>query len=134
MNGDIDKYLAGHLKQIVMEEEDVRAMAGEALDKACAIASNLAAKYNIGRVYLFGSLARGEFNLSSDIDLAVEGIPEEQYLKAYGLAENISAPFKIDLVLLESADSSLRECVLKEGRLLYDCQGEKNNPAKKTGG
>ncbi len=125
MQCDFDKYLTGHLKQIAREEEDLRRITKMALEKACEIASNLAVKYNVNRIYLFGSLARGDFQLSSDIDLAVEGVSEELYLKAYGLAESIAAPFKVDLVLLEGAKTSLRKCVLREGKLLYDFQGKK---------
>lgn len=134
LNGDIDQYVAGHLKQAAEEEKKVQAAAALALDKAMVIVTDLVSRYSIDRVYLFGSLAQGLFDLESDIDLAVEGMPEEEYLKAYGIAENIAAPFKVDLVLLESARASLKECVLKEGRLLYDRQGEKNSPAEKATG
>jgi len=129
---DINKYLAGHLKQIAREEEDLRLLTEEALKKAYEIASHLAIKYNVDKVYLFGSLARDDFQLCSDIDLAVEGVPEELYFRVCALAENIAAPFKVDLVLLEGAGMSLRKCVLKEGKLLYDFQGEKNHSAEKT--
>lgn len=42
----------------------------------------LAKKYHLRKVYLFGSLAEGLFLKGSDIDLAVEGMDFEDYLKA----------------------------------------------------
>ncbi len=44
---DINKYLAGHLKQIAREEEDLRLLTVKALKKAYETASNLAIKYNV---------------------------------------------------------------------------------------
>ena len=35
-------------------------------------------------VYLFGSLARGEFDENSDIDLAVKGLPRGKYFEVGG--------------------------------------------------
>ena len=42
---------------------------GEVLREIC----DLAEKYHIQKVILFGSRARGDFKRTSDIDLAVEG-------------------------------------------------------------
>lgn len=128
----LDKYLAGHIEQIAREEEEIKALSRQALEKAQLIAVGLVEKYQVSRVYLFGSLARGDFRLDSDIDLALEGLPEELFLKAYGLAEAQAEPFKVDLVLLEGALKSLRECVFKEGQLLYDLKGEKDSSPKKA--
>lgn len=40
-------------------------------------------------VYLFGSLTTEMFELESDIDIAVKGLLEEHYYKAYRIAEDI---------------------------------------------
>lgn len=134
MQDETSKYLAGHMKQIAREEEDLRSLSRTAMEKALKIASKLAVNYGARRVYLFGSLAREDCHPGSDIDLAAEGVPEELYLKAYGVAESIAGPFKVDLLFLEGAKESLKECVLKEGKLLYDFQGKKNNSFKETSG
>ena len=117
---DFEKYLTGQLKQIAREEEELQVIVGQAKEKAGRIADLLVEKYDVSRVWLFGSLLHGNFHFHSDIDLAVEGIPEENYLKAYGIVEDVAAPLRVDLVLLENALPSLRECILKEGKLLYD--------------
>lgn len=117
---EFEKYLTGQLMQIAREEEELRKYVKQAEEKAGVIADMLAKKCVVSRVWLFGSLAHGYFDFHSDIDFAVEGLPEENYLKAYGIAEDIAAPVKVDLVLLETALPSLRDCILKEGKLLYD--------------
>lgn len=130
---ELEKYLEGHLKQIAREEEELQKHAGEAMEKAGMIASKLAETFNVSRIYLFGSLAWDSFQIDSDIDLAVEGLPEELFLKAYGVAENIAGSFKVDIVLLENAVPSLRKLVIEEGTVIYDLRREKDFPPKKAG-
>ena len=48
---------------------------GEVLREIC----DLAEKYHIQKVILFGSRARGDFKRTSDIDLAVEGGEVESF-------------------------------------------------------
>ena len=117
---EFERYLAGQLMQITREEEELKKFIKQAEEKARVIAALLSKKYVLSRIWLFGSLANGYFDFHSDIDLAVEGLPEENYLKAYGIAEDVAAPIQVDLVLLETALPSLRNCILKEGKLLYD--------------
>ncbi|MCL6448315.1 MAG: nucleotidyltransferase domain-containing protein [Armatimonadetes bacterium] len=128
------KYITGHLRQLKREEKQIARKARQARAKAGEIARQLACRYGAKKIYLFGSLATGEFDQDSDIDLAVAGLPEEHHLKAYGLAEGVAQPFPVDLVLLESAVDSLKERVNKEGVVLYDGQGKKNSPAETPGG
>lgn len=35
-------------------------------------------------IYLFGSLVNGDFHENSDIDFAVNGLPEKKYFKVMG--------------------------------------------------
>jgi predicted nucleotidyltransferase len=41
-------------------------------EEMCNIVGNVARKYGVGHVYLFGSRARGDFHDSSDYDLCIE--------------------------------------------------------------
>jgi len=131
---EFDKYLAGHVRQIAQEEKEMRKLARQAEKKAQRIAEVLLKKYDVSKVYLFGSLAWGDFTRDSDIDLAVVGLPEELFLEVYGVAEDMATPLKVDLMLLETAEPSLKERVLREGKRLHDIQGEKNRSTEKTGG
>lgn len=130
---EFEKYLDGHHKQMAIEEEKLQKLAGEATKKANMIASGLAETFNISRIYLFGSLAWGSFQIDSDIDLAVEGLPDELFLKAYRVVENIAGSFNVDMILLEHAVVSLRERVIEEGTIIYDLRGEKDCPLEKAG-
>lgn len=56
----------------------------------------LAEKYNISRVILFGSRARGDFKRASDIDLAVEGGDFARF--ALDVDEETSTLLKYDIV------------------------------------
>lgn len=132
---DYRKYVQGHLAEVAREEKEQAQKETLAREKAAEIARQLARRFNVTRVYLFGSLATGDFDLFSDIDLAVSGLAEREYLKAYGLAEEIARPFAVDLLLLEGAAETLRERVQKEGIVLYDRQREENSPPEEaTGG
>ena len=68
-------------------------------------------------MWLFGSLARGDATETSDVDLAVEGLPPSAYFDALAELMHLLG-VRVDLVRLEEAGESLRACVREEGRLL----------------
>lgn len=76
----------------------------------------LAKKYNVSKIYLFGSHLDSQ-NEPNDIDLAVEGIADSEYFKFYGeLIFNLSKP--VDLIDLKKK-SLFNKTVISEGYLLY---------------
>ena len=79
----------------------------------------LAEKYNIEKVILFGSRARGDYKRASDIDLAVQG--GDIFRFALDVEEETSTPLKYDVVNLDGAvQTKLREAIEQEGRTLYE--------------
>lgn len=79
----------------------------------------LARIYNIDKVILFGSRARGDFRRTSDIDLAVEGGEFERFV--LDVNEETSTLLEYDIVDLDrDMQSELRESIKKEGRVLYE--------------
>lgn len=93
------------------------ARARELVDRVPAAARLLRDRYGARRVVLFGSLARGTPNLSSDVDLAVEGIPPERYFTALSdLMGLFECP--VDLVEVETASDSLLTRLGVEGQEL----------------
>jgi len=71
------------------------------------------------RIVLFGSTAKGTAGRHSDIDLACEGIPPDQFFKALG--ELLSTTEEsIDLVDIREAKGTLRSRIEREGELLYE--------------
>mgnify|MGYP000930566516 FL=1 len=59
----------------------------------------IAKQYNISKVYLFGSYARGEEDENSDIDIALELEDVSKYMDIYG---NLSSIFggNVDILLV----------------------------------
>jgi predicted nucleotidyltransferase len=77
---------------------------------------NLAEKYQVKRIILFGS-GCDPLKESHDIDLAVEGIPDSQFFKFYSeLIFNLSKP--VDVVDLNHKNR-FNELVVSEGLVLY---------------
>jgi len=71
------------------------------------------------RIVLFGSTVRGTRGRHSDIDLACEGIPPDQFFKVLGeLLFTIGE--SIDLVDMKEVKGTLRSRIEKEGELLYE--------------
>lgn len=79
----------------------------------------LARKYNVNKVILFGSRARGDFKRTSDIDLAVEGGDFAHF--ALDVDEETSTLLEYDIVdLSRDMQWELLESIKKEGKVLYE--------------
>ena len=79
----------------------------------------LAKKYDIGRLILFGSRARGDYYRTSDIDLAVSGGNIPRF--SFSVDEDTSTLLMFDFVNLDRAvQKELREAIEQEGILLYE--------------
>lgn len=83
----------------------------EGLKVASQCAQILKHKFGATRVVLFGSLLNAEqMTWHSDIDLAVWGLPEEDYLKA-GAAIERGHNFPIDLVEVQHAKPHILKAI-----------------------
>ena len=67
-------------------------------------------------VRLFGSLVTGRLGHTPDIDLAVEGVPAEDFFDLLAELQVQAAPTEIDLVDIETASPELRRHIEAEGR------------------
>ncbi len=70
------------------------------------------------KVYLFGSWARGEEHISSDIDIAVESIDRvdvENLAQLRETLEESGVPYRVDVVNLAEATTVIADKVRKEG-------------------
>jgi predicted nucleotidyltransferase len=92
----------------------------EALIEVHKISRILSHEYGVKKVVLFGSLTTPHrFSFHSDIDLAVEGLKEENFLEAYGEVL-INSKFKVDLVMIEQAGEKFKQRLEKEGKVIYE--------------
>ena len=76
------------------------------------------------RVIQWGSLLDPEqFDESSDIDIAVEGLEgARQFLDLHGRAFRMT-DFPLDLVELERTDASGRDSIVRRGKVVYERDG-----------
>ena len=80
---------------------------------------DLAKKYNVKKVILFGSRARGSFKEKSDIDLAVQGGDFVHFM--LDVNEGTSTLLCFDIINLdEEIQSELRDSIKKEGKTIYE--------------
>ena len=85
------------------------------LEEICTFAK----QYNVEKVILFGSRARGNFHRTSDIDLAVIGGDVARF--ALDVDEETTTLLKYDIVDLNGAvQLELRQSIEKEGKLIYE--------------
>lgn len=90
--------------------------------------------YKPVRIYLFGSVARGDFNEDSDLDFLVvvpDNVPDEK-LRSGAVYNAVSGTgFPKDIVPWRQTDfearaqwvvASLPATVMREGKLLYDAR------------
>ena len=80
---------------------------------------NLARKYHVERVFLFGSRARGDYSRTSDIDLAAEGGDFDRF--ALDVEEETSTLLQFDIVNLNRPmQEELWESIRREGIIIYE--------------
>ena len=78
-------------------------------------------KYKVKRIFLIGSLVKGNIHQQSDIDLVVEGLSPELYIKALvDASDMVNWSVEVNLIPFEDAFESLKEKTLREGELIYE--------------
>ena len=115
------EYISAWRKHETESQLLVRARAARARKAAEECARWLAARYDVQRVWLFGSLAQAQHaHARTDIDLAVEGLAPVDYFAALaGLYVLVEPGVEIDLVPIETAQPTMREHIYCEGLILY---------------
>lgn len=112
----LEAYKRGALereRRRLQERARRREQAWQVARRAAAL---LKEQFGATRVLVFGSLVHGTwFRPDSDIDLAVAGIPPEDFWRAWCALDTVSEGFEINLVALESAPDTLREEIETRG-------------------
>ncbi len=76
---------------------------------------------NANKIVLFGSRARGDCRINSDIDIAVDlelSFRDERKLREK--IEEISGLYSVDLIFFSKIDVNFKNQILKEGIVLYE--------------
>lgn len=120
MNSEkLREYIAGAKLRQQQKQEALSDRYQLLQDVAQQAAVILKRDFAVARVLLFGSaLRRDRIHLNSDVDLAVEGLAEAQYLRAVGRLLDLHGDVLVDLVMLEDASSGLRDRIISAGREL----------------
>ena len=106
-------YWRDRQAQQVAESE---ALAKQAWVDLQQIVRLLRSEFGATEIIVFGSLVQGDrFDAESDIDLAVKGIPPQDYFAAMAAANRISHQW-VDLKPIESLDSHFLQKVLQTGK------------------
>ena len=80
---------------------------------------DLAKKYNIQKLILFGSRARGSFYEKSDIDIAISGGDKTSF--SFDVNENVSTLLEFDIIDLDkNIQKNLRASIEKDGIVIYE--------------
>ncbi len=98
---DYTPYLKHAREQAARRRADpqIAARRERAWEVARQIADFLRREYKPTRIVAFGSIVHPEmFGLHSDIDIAVDGIPWPEYLRAWNAVEERWLEFKVDLI------------------------------------
>ena len=78
-------------------------------------AALLRKRFHATRVVVFGSLARGDFTLWSDVDLAVWGLRPEDTFRAVAALLGLDDDIEVNLVDVQACPPSLLATIEREG-------------------
>ena len=91
-------------------------------EELCQIVGDIAARYGMIRVYLFGSRARGDSSEGSDYDFCVLTPDDYGLFEVGGFYADLRDALgtEIDVVCEESLTGDFSKQVLRDRRLLYE--------------
>ncbi len=79
-------------------------------------AALLRQRFHVEKVVVFGSLLRPEhFGERSDVDLALQGLADQDFLSAVAAVTSLDPEIIVDLVAIEQASPALRQHIEQEG-------------------
>lgn len=112
---ELAQYRATVRRRQAEREQRQQARQQQGWQVAREAAQLLKQEFGVRQVWLFGSLLDVQrVRAESDIDLAVEGLPDDRYLEAVARLLDLS-DFAVDIVQLEHAMPRIREVVQQQG-------------------
>lgn len=110
----VEPYLAYWRRRQEIQQVRNARLAERAHNDARQIAEMLRSRFGVTQVLLFGSLAKGRFEATSDVDLAVAGLAEAEFFQAVAQAGKLS-DFPVDLKPLDALAPHFLAEVLSTG-------------------
>ena len=92
------------------------------IEELISLVSPLAERYGVGKVYLFGSVARGDFDENSDYDFCIEmgKIRDLFVLSEFFQDLRDAIGSEIDLVDTKSIGKDMLNIIRSEGVVVYE--------------
>lgn len=115
----LNKYRETYFARLNQQLLNNKKLQTQALLDLERIKKYLIEEVGVQEIYLFGSIIGNNFNQTSDIDIAVSGIKEEDFLKVYAKLDDFTS-FNIELIDLDEKDDFLRQQIRKRGKKIYE--------------
>ena len=92
------------------------------VDELRLIVAPVAERYGVNKIYLFGSVARGDYNDDSDYDFCIEGGEIKDMFALSGFFQDLrhAVGRDIDLVDTKSLDPDFLNVIRSEGVVIYE--------------
>jgi len=92
------------------------------IEELRSLVAPIAERYGVGRVYLFGSVARGDFKEDSDYDFCIELGKIRDLIELSGFFQDLreAVGCEIDLVDTEAVDDEFLATIMAEGVVVYE--------------
>jgi len=92
------------------------------IEELKAIVAPVAESYGVSKVYLFGSIARGDYDEKSDYDFCIEKGSMRGLIALSGFFQDLrdAVGRDIDLVTTKTSDAELLNAILSEGVIIYE--------------
>jgi uncharacterized protein len=112
----IARYRASALKRQQQQEAEMGRRREKAWQAARQAADLLRRQFDVSRIVVFGSLARGHgFNRWSDVDIAAWGLAPEDTFRAIGAVMDLPTEIAVNLVDVNTARPSLVAAIERDG-------------------
>lgn|SRR5512134_2158615 len=116
---EIEPYRQTAQRRLTFFDRDRQQRIAKAWALARKAADLLRERFAAQRVSVFGSLLHPEyFHMRSDVDLAVWGLDEGDYLHAVAAVTGLDKEISVDLIAVEEASESLCDLIRAEGSSL----------------
>lgn len=107
-SADMEVYRRTAKRRKDAAEERRRQLVKQGWDVAARAAKQLRKHFQAQRVVVFGSLLRPDhFDVHSDVDLAVWGLADKDYLKAVAMVTGLDSEITVDLIRMEDTSPSI---------------------------
>jgi predicted nucleotidyltransferase len=120
-----DEEFAG--KALMVAEEQIAYSTSRELDRTSVlktITSYLRKNENVSKAWVFGSFARGENDVRSDVDLIIR-VPQDRSFSLFDLAEiqhqiELLVHLKIDLVMENGISKEIKDLIMPDMMVIYE--------------